>query len=345
MMEQTDQIADNKSQSKLKAQKNLTIILTGWTDSAIVKERLSSLGRTVHFVKMDEENKSSIFNYKNMLPAIKVAQQKNADFVLGLDEATNKISMVVPKTQGGNFQLLNVHQVDTLLTHYWCTSTNEKVNIFKSIHLSDMLDEVALKTGNTCTSLLNVSPSFNDKKEESNFDVYFSENQEIFCNQLNFQQILETIIDMDYQAKEEQHTLFEKLLSLYIQYGYFHEKSFVVNYYSEEQQKHLLSTMETIRNNPKILEDRFDIKWIIDYRRGRAKNFLTQKILDLDYPQVNILKLVSTQNIFITFAPEKDKIYHYLGMKTRISSEEEYVKEHKTATERMVKLIEMINQL
>lgn len=332
----------------------LRIVLTGQQRDGTIKNMLEKDGHEVIFIEAEEPlpDESTNFNFKHLRQGINYAQQNGFDLVIGLDEPAGKMSIAVRKEPKGAFVLLNIHQLAAILTDHWIQSEEDFKFIFlKSIHISDMLETIAIKSGQKCISsiiepgtLINYAKDLLEEQPGCRI-IGISENQEFYDSEQNFPDIIKNIVRLENELRDEDKTLFDYLISLYNQYGFYKEKTFVVDIVSGRQKKHMLHTMQNIRNNPGILEGRIPLSRITDYFKGVSYNLLTQKRIQLSGPKTNILKIESGINTSVTMKPSVDKFYYYVSIMESKISRETYQEENRMIDQRMLKLIEIINAL
>ncbi|WP_373520734.1 hypothetical protein, partial [Aquiflexum sp.] len=104
------------------------------------------------------------------------------------------------------------------------------------------------------------------------------------------------------------------------------------------------SIMDKIRKNPKYLESIFPLNTITDYRKGSKISIMTDKINSFQGSKENILKMESTNNLSVTFAPTESKMTYYISIKGGVTSKEKYTDKNKEMDDEILKVIQMLNR-
>lgn len=330
------------------------IVISGTERDSGIVEKLEQSGHEVVFKEAGEELADATvnFTFRHLQPGMDYAKQHGFDVVLGIDRSLNKISVAVRKSAKENFMFLSVHQLASLLTDHWTNDEDEKGFIsLKSIHISDMLDTILHRKGKQGTSEIlmpgELTESATALLNSSDVErvVGFTENQEIYDSRQSFDEIVENIVVLEQQLKAENKTLFDELIRLYSEYGFYKEKAFVEELVSDVQKSHIEETMRGIRRNPRILNEYFPIKAIVDYRLGRTKNLMTGKVSNLDHPKKDILRLELSNGISVSFVPSETKMSYFFSAVGRLSEKELYAEESRHMDQRIIKLMQVINHL
>jgi phosphoglucomutase len=337
----------------LKNIKTIKIILTGKECDRKISSPFTEAGFQADFIPMDIPlNAYENFNFKHLKPAIDYALANGHDLVIGIDEETNKIGIAVRKYPKGSFILLNVHQLAALIVHIWQKEYPEGELIFiKSFHISEMIEFMAAKGGfdykNVMTepgTIVNEIDALTKKNENAHI-VGFTENQEFFDNTQNFISIIEKIIKFEEQLRNENKTLFDELNRLYQEFGFYKEKAFVVDFKDKTQYNHVQQVMDECKRNSPAIQNRLSIIKVIDFKNGKAKNFLTNKIIPLNYPSVNMLQMKLSDGVSVSISLQEQQVRYYISMKGNLAGKEVYQEINKEFDDRIFKLIKILNKI
>ncbi|HEX9740872.1 MAG TPA: hypothetical protein VGA29_08855 [Ignavibacteriaceae bacterium] len=330
------------------------VVVTGNIESRIISEKLSEEGNTVSFIHLDESvnlgNKNIAF--KEMHPAINLANQQGSDLVIGVDVTSDKLSLAVRKSLKGAFQLLNAHQLAVLLTYIWINDhVGEELILIKSSQISEMVDKMADKERIEYLTRVIESGKLGEVIEEvstSRKDAVvagFTENQEFYQAGKDLVCIVKRLVEMEMKLRSENNTLYDKLVELYQQHGYYKEKTFAVDFTDDAHRKHLLDAMAGIRKNPAFIKERLNVLRVTDYYKGKVKNLISQNITTIDQSGYNILKLDMENGTSLTFVPAEDKMYYYLGIKEVFRDKESMIEVNRNFDEHALHIMQIINKL
>lgn len=334
--------------------KNMKILLTGKkSDQEIFSKFSNPLFETEYFsMEKPLKNPDSNFTFSNLKPSIDYAQQNGHDLIIALDHEWNKLGIVARKTPKGPFQIITVHQLAALLSKLWIENNeNESLVFIKSIHISDMVEKIALRHNKKIENLIIENETLAEKvgsTSSANEGVQvlgFTENQDFIDNQNNLTDIVEKIILWEHELNSREQTLFDAVLNLYQDYGFYKEKTFIVDLNEASQVNHVRHQMDTIRKNQPVVKERLNIDRIIDFKKGTSTNFLTNKKLSLNHPSIDILQVVLDDGTSVSFVPEKHKMSYYISMTGRFISKDNYLELNKSFDDQILRLMQTLNKL
>lgn len=335
------------------ADKAIKVLLTGAESNRNVSSRLSDAGYEMDFLPMELPLKDATtnFSFRHLQPAIKHALENDHALVIAIDKESNKIGIAVRKSKDDGFQLLSVHQIAALLVHFWQMNFPDDIlTIIKSVHVTEMIDLMASKGGSDCRNVVVEPGAMADKiaalvKEGKENVIGFTENQEFFNAAADFTAIVEDIIKFEEELRTKDNTLFDEINNLYKEYGFFKEKTFVVELTTQSQKDHVQHIMGECRKKTSSIHDRLTFTNIIDFKKGKAKNCMTNKETPLDYPAINMLQIKLSDGASFTIVPQENQVYYYFSMKGNITGKEIYNEVNKEFDVRIFKLMEIINKL
>ncbi|MGI8598826.1 MAG: hypothetical protein ACR2KB_06170, partial [Chitinophagaceae bacterium] len=338
----------------VKDDKAFKVLLTGKESNRSISSKLSGEGIEVDFLKMEQplEETSTNFIFKHFQPGIKYAQTNGHSLVIGIDEDTHKIGIAVKNFETGVFQLLNVHQLAAILVQVWQKEfPNDDLLFVKSVHISEMIELMAAKGGSAYKNIL-VEPgsistqiaSILEEKGEKHV-LGFTENQEFYDNIVDFTGIIEKIIKLEAQLSKEDKTLFNEILKLYKEFGFYKEKTFAVDFSKQSQRTHVKRVMDECKKNSSSIQERLDITHVLDFKKGKIKNFQTNKESVLNFPSINMLQIKFSDGLSVTFVPQDQQVYYYFAMKGSLAGVDMYPEINKEFDDRIFKVLEILNKL
>lgn len=272
--------------------------------------------------------------------------------MIALDTAWNKLGLAVRKSQNGDFQILTVHQVAALLVKWWVRQ-NEKdpVLFIKSIHISDMVQKIALRDDKEIESLILDKDQLSETirsiaSERKDMPILgFTENQEFISSTGSLTDIAEQLIKWESELQLQEQTLFDAVLQLYQEYGFYKEKTFTVEVTEPSQAEHIKHQMDALRKNSPIVKERLSIDRLIDYKKGVSTNFLTNKKLSLSHPSTDILQVWMEDGTAVSLVPEKNRMSYYISMTGRFISKDNFSELNKSFDGQIFKLMQTLNSL
>lgn len=348
-MEKTQQ-TDQKDTKDIE---NVRVLIVGSGNEKTIDIHLKNKGFISQFFELEEPLKdvATNFSLKDLKQAIAFADKKDIDLIFGVDQSSNKLCVAV-KNYRNKFQLLSPHQLAAIMVNQRKKDSSENsLLIAKSIHISEMIDKMLYNVEVNRMDFLIDAGTLESKvkelsKQHSNIDVLaFTENQEIIDSRNDVNKLIQEIILLEGHLKEEGKSLFDLMVRLYKEYGFYKEKTFVLDYNQSSQKEHMVHVMEEIRKKPSSILESLIITHVIDYKKGISVNLLTKKLLPVNFPSYNILQIKLADGTSVTFAPQADKIYFYISIKGTNFSNEDFEENDKYLNERILKVVQLINKL
>lgn len=338
------------SQSENKAHRpivNLKVLIAGPVGGTGIKDELLNLGYQIVYVTPQSSDKGDIqFNYQYLEHEITYANEHGFDLLLALDEHSNKMGVAVRKSVDQDFVALSPNQLAALFTNLWSRDQSMPTTFFKSIFLTDLVEVIATKNGQKCRHFLqdeDVEKFLTHDEEQSR--IVFASDQRIYYSTKTFTQVIQDLLTWQQNLISEGRTLYDELIDLYVQYGFYKQKKFSIDYVSKNQQTHLLGTLDMVRKNPASIRERFSIHWIVDYKRRKAVNQLTGKVMPLEEEKSDVLKLDMTNGSSLIFVPSQEKMTYYICVKGGLQTSEGFEEESKKLNEQILKMMGIVNQL
>lgn len=298
-----------------------------------------------------KENPNPVFNFLTLKPAIDQATDLGYNLIIGTDLKNERVTIAVKKDEKSGFVILNSHQLAAILLKIWKDSGKyEDMVCLKSIHTSDLIENMAIRSGLKFQSEI-IEPGDLRTKMAEVQKVYenspicaFNIDQQVCHSALDFSKIIVEIAQKENELKSSGQTFFDYLMEIYNEFGFYKEKTITVDLNTDAQRSHLLSIMDNLRKNPKSLESTFPLNSVTDYKKGVKFNILTDKVNSFAGSTDNILKIESANNLSVTFAPSKTKMVYYISIKGGYISKEKYVMRNKEMDAEILRVIQMFNR-
>ena len=120
--------------------------------------------------------------------------------------------------------------------------------------------------------------------------------------------------------KEKGKSLFDKLIDLYVQYGFYKEDLISITKKGMDGQQQIAAMMESYRNNPPKTIDGSAVVQLLDYETQAGKNLKTGESWKIDLPKSNVLQFIladGSKNISSATGTEP-KIKFYFSVNTKL---------------------------
>ena len=128
--------------------------------------------------------------------------------------------------------------------------------------------------------------------------------------------------------KNKGKTLFEKLIDLYVEYGFYKESLISITKKGMNGQKEIADMMEAYRNNPPKTINNSAVVHLLDYELSTGKNLLTGESWKINLPVSNVLQFILEDGSKISARPSgtEPKIKFYFSVNTKLATAADYEK-------------------
>ena len=267
--------------------------------------------------------------------ALKAAKNIDADLVLATDPDADRVG-IAAKNVNHEFELLNGNQTAALLIYYLLTQWKEKGQlkgqeyIVKTIVTTELISAIAAHFNVTCLDTLTGFKYIAEKIRQLESTQTFIGGGEESYGYLIGDKVRDKdavmscamIAELTAWAKEQNKTLFDLLLDIWIKFGLCHEGLISITKKGKAGTLEIQEIMNKLRNNPPIFLNDFLVTEIIDYSNLTHLETKTKKILPLDSHESNVLQFITEDRSRISIRPSgtepKIKIYFSLICKTPI---------------------------
>ncbi|MEX0635740.1 MAG: phospho-sugar mutase, partial [Ferruginibacter sp.] len=271
------------------AQHNLKIVYTPihGTGITLVPPALASIGFTnVHVVAEQSvpDGNFPTVAYPNpeeretMSIGLAQAKELNADILLGTDPDADRMGVGV-KNNKGEWMLLNGNQTALLAFNYMIEARKAKGiaqpndMVIKTIVTTDMIDVIAKASGVACYNVLTgfkwIASLIKEKEEKEKYIIGGEESFGLMIGDeirdKDAVSAVTMICEMAAYEKNKGRSLFEKLVDLYVQYGFYKESLISITKMGMNGAAEIAAMMESFRNNPPRTLDGMAVTQLLDY--------------------------------------------------------------------------------
>lgn len=330
-----------------------TILITGFAGAAQLATQLQGDGLDCRYMDLPFESDSSSgnFTYQQLAPVLAQAQQLDIQLVIVAQPEEHKLTLGIRKQPNAPFQLLSVHQLAALLADTLSDEAEEQQLVcLRSVVMTNMLDTILHKKGFICKTEVRGAESIADaglalQAETGAAQVLaVSEKGEFWSNQ-GIPYLVAQLINLHADLASREQTLYDRLLELYCRYGLYKDKVLTVTLSGTNQEEHYQGLMNYFRTSKSAEVASYSIKEVVDYKRNKLTNFMNGKQIKLDTPPVDMLRVVFTDGISLTFVPERGKMNLYLSLSGKLMNKQGFQALSQNFDQRLMKLVELVNKL
>lgn len=320
----------------------------GFTNVTIVEEQKEPDGNfpTVVYPNPEEKETMSI--------GLQKAKELDADILLGTDPDADRVGIGI-KDNHGDFVLMNGNQTAVLAFNYLLEARKTKGiasatdMIITTIVTTGMADAIAKGNDVACYRVLTGFKWIAEMiREKEGKEKYIIGGEESFGLMIGDQirdkdavSAVALLCEMAAYEKEKGRSLFEKLIDLYIQYGFYKEDLISITKKGMDGQQQIAAMMESYRANPPKSINNADVVQLLDYELQKGKNLQTGEEWDIKLPKSNVLQFILADGSIISARPSgtEPKIKFYFSVKEKLNSAEEFDAVNKKLDEKIKAII------
>jgi phosphoglucomutase len=299
----------------------------GFTNVHVVEEQSIPDGNfpTVHYPNPEETETMSI--------GLQKAKALDADIILGTDPDADRVGVGV-KNHKGDWVLMNGNQTAVLAFAYMMEARKAKGiakpndMVITTIVTTAMINEVAKQNNVNCYNVLTgfkwVAELVKEKEGKENYIIGGEESFGLMIgDQIRDKDAVSAVAilcEMAAYEKEKGSNLFNKLIELYIQYGFYYENLISITKKGMNGQAAIAKMMEDYRQSPPTTIDGEAVTTLLDYELQIGKNLATGETWKIDLPKSNVLQFITANGTKISARPSgtEPKIKFYFSVNTKL---------------------------
>mgnify|MGYP001306858676 FL=1 len=305
----------------------------GFKNVHIVKEQMQPDGNfpTVAYPNPEE---SEAMSY-----GLKLAKELDADILCGTDPDADRIAIGV-KDDKGKWVLMNGNQTAVLAFNYLMEARRTKGiakpndMVITTIVTTPMIDSIAAGNSVNCYRVLTgfkwISELIRQKEGKENYIIGGEESFGLMIGDKirdkDGVSAVALLCEMAAYEKEKERNLYEKMIDLYVQYGFYKEHLISITKKGMDGQQQIAAMMESYRKNPPATINGQSVVMLMDYEKQTKKNLLTGEEWKLELPKSNVLQFVLDDMTFISARPSgtEPKIKFYFSVNDTLKNAAEY---------------------
>ncbi|MBQ3656060.1 MAG: phospho-sugar mutase [Bacteroidales bacterium] len=318
--------------------------MKGFENIMTVKEQCNPDGNFPTVISPNPENAEAL------TLAIKLAKEKGADLVMATDPDADRVGIAV-RNNAGEFVLMNGNQTAAILTYYLLTKWKENGKldgnqyIVKTIVTTELLKAMADKFDVKCYDVLTGFKFIADVIRKNEGKTTFIGGGEESYGYLSGEFVRDKdavnacslIAEAAAWAAEQGKTMYQLLLDIYAQYGYYRESLVNVVKEGKSGAEEIQKMMDDYRNDPPAVINDSNVVMIKDYLTQKASNIIDGTDENIDLPKSNVLQFFLEDGTKISVRPSgtEPKIKFYFGVKESVKDITKLEETEKTADEKI----------
>lgn len=297
----------------------------GFKNVSIVEEQKTPDGNFPTVVYPNPEE-SEAMSY-----GLKLAEKTDADILCGTDPDADRIAIGVKDLQG-KWVLMNGNQTAVLAFNYLIEARKTKGiakpndMVITTIVTTPMIGRIAEANGVACYHVLTgfkwIADLIRQKEKKENYIIGGEESFGLMIGDKIRDKdgisAVALLCEMAAYEKEKGRGLYEKMIDLYVQYGFYKEKLVSITKKGMDGQQQIAAMMETFRKNPPASINGSDVVKLLDYELQKGKNLKTGEEWKIELPKSNVLQFILEDGTSISARPSgtEPKIKFYFSVNT-----------------------------
>ncbi|MGB3006190.1 MAG: phospho-sugar mutase [Chitinophagaceae bacterium] len=320
----------------------------GFTNVHVVKEQMVPDGNfpTVVYPNPEESEAMSL--------GLKLAEELDADILCGTDPDADRLAIGI-KDSNGKWVLMNGNQTAVLAFNYITEARKAKsINhpddmVITTIVTTPMIDAMAKGNNVACYRVLTGFKWIAELiREKEGKEKYIVGGEESFGLMIGDQvrdkdgiSAVALLCEMAAYEKEKGRSLYEKMIDLYVQFGFYKENLISITKKGMDGQQQIAAMMESYRNNPPKTIIGSPVVKLLDYELQKGTNPQTGEEWKIEMPKSNVLQFILEDGTSISARPSgtEPKIKFYFSVNAKLNNAAEFEKVNKELDEKIKAVI------
>ncbi len=311
------------------------------TSNKPVRRALAELGYQNVFVVKEQEQPDPNFStvaspnpeeHAAFALAMELGKQVNADLLIATDPDADRLGIAV-KNEQGDYVVLTGNQTGGLLLHYLLSQRKEQGLlpengvVLKTIVTSEfgraIADSFGLETVDTLTGFKFIGEKIKEYEQTGQYTFQFGYEESYgyligdFVRDKDAVQAAVLAAEVCAFYKKQGLSLYEALLQLFDQYGYYREGQRSLTLKGKEGAEAIAAILASFRQQLPVEAAGKKVTVIEDYKTKERTNTLTGEKTAIDLPTSNVLKYILEDGSWFCLRPSgtEPKMKAYFGVK------------------------------
>jgi phosphoglucomutase len=294
--------------------------LLGFTNVHVVTEQKTPDGNFPTVQSPNPEERSA------MSMALEQAARENAELVMATDPDTDRVGIGI-KDGHGKFFLLNGNQAFSLMMWFVLKNLSQTKGKYlaKTIVTTELIDDMARHFGVTCYNTLTgfkyIAELMREREGKEQFVAAGEESYGYmvgdFVRDKDAVSACAFFASMAAAAKDEGQTLYQWLLQMYRDFGFYKESLINLVRKGAEGEQQIKNMMKKFREQPPATLGGSRVIRLLDYQRQIETNLNTKVEQPIALPKSDVLQFYTENGNKISVRPSgtEPKIKFYVSVK------------------------------
>ncbi len=283
------------------------------------------------------------------------AKALDADILLGTDPDADRVGIGI-KDNHGEWVLMNGNQTAVLAFNYMMEARRAKGiaqpndMVITTIVTTGMINRIAEKNNVACYNVLTgfkwIAEMIREKEGKENYVIGGEESFGLMIGDKirdkDAVSAVAILCEMAAYEKNKGRSLFEKLVDLYVEYGFYKENLISITKKGMDGQQQIAAMMESYRSNPPKAINGSAVVQLLDYELSKGTNPQTGEEWVITLPKSNVLQFVLADGSLISARPSgtEPKIKFYFSINEKLNSAADFDKVNKQLDDKINAIIE-----
>ncbi|MDD4031863.1 MAG: phospho-sugar mutase [Bacteroidales bacterium] len=289
--------------------------------------------------------------------ALRKARETDADIVMGTDPDADRVGLAV-KNGAGEWMLLTGNQAGAILIYYLVTRWKETGRIkgseyiVKTIVTTELIAEIAKQNGvkyfDCLTGFKWIADLIGRYEGTMKYIAGGEESYGYLCGEFvrDKDAVMSCALfaEATAWAKDRGKTLYDVLLDIYVEYGFFLESGISLVKNGKSGAEEIEAMMSAYRSHPVKEIQGSPVVKVLDYQTSEWKDLQTGATGKIDLPKSNVLQFITLDDTKVSIRPSgtEPKIKYYLGVRGTLSRKSDF---DRIKTQLNTKIQEIITEL
>ncbi|MBK1440579.1 phospho-sugar mutase [Parapedobacter sp. ISTM3] len=323
----------------------------GFTNVNVVAEQATPDGNfpTVIYPNPEEEEAMSL--------AVAEGKRIGADVIFATDPDADRVGAAVRNAKG-DYQLLNGNQIGSLLVNYVLSAKRDQGDLLpddyvvKTIVTTNLIADIAKQYGvtyyDTLTGFKYIGELITLKNGNGRFLVGGEESYGYLVGELvrDKDAVVSAVFIAEMAAyyKDQGKTLFDALIDLYVEHGFYKEKLISLTKKGKAGAEEIQAMMERLRSAPPQVIGGIDVEAIKDYQTSESYNLKTGEREIINLPKSDVLQFITVDGDVVSARPSgtEPKIKFYCSVRQPLSGSQDFERVSRELDERVERIMQDI---
>ena len=289
--------------------------------------------------------------------ALKLAEDENAEMIIGTDPDADRLGVAV-RDLNNNLALINGNQLMVLMFDYilkrkkTAIALNKNYFIASTIVSTPMIKNIA-KYYNVDYKLSLTGFKWIAKMIEDFPDQKFVVGGEesyglMIGDDVRDKDALTASLaafEMMSYYKENDSSIFNELVKLYILHGFYKEKLISIVKHGQKGQEEIKNLIDSYRKNPLKFISESRVKYFCDYSTSIKRNLINNKNEKILLPKSNVIEFESIDGYKIILRPSgtEPKIKMYISVNANLDNVNDFESVNSTLENKIKEIVESMN--